>query len=116
MLGIQAQSPEDSGSDADPAAYRIIRYLNKHLEQPITLEDICHRFYISKSQLCRVFRAATGTTVRQYLTIKRLVKARQLIEAGERATHVSLQCGFNDYSSFYRAYSKHFHCAPSEKP
>ena len=116
MLGIRAQSAEDSGSDADTVAYRIIRHLNKHLDEPITLEDICRQFYISKSQLCRVFRAATGTTVRQYLTIKRLVKARQLIEAGERATHVSLQCGFNDYSSFYRAYSKHFHCAPSEKP
>lgn len=116
MLSIRAQSSEDSGSEADTVAYRIIRYLNKHLEQPITLEDICRRFYISKSQLCRVFRAATGTTVRQYLTIKRLVKARQLIEGGEHATHVCLRCGFNDYSSFYRAYCKHFRCAPSEKP
>lgn len=113
---IRMQNADAAETAQDTTAYRIIRYLNKNLDTPITLEDICHRFYISKSQLCRIFRAATGTTVRQYLTIKRLVKARQRIEAGERATHVYLQCGFNDYSSFFRAYSKHFGHSPSENP
>lgn len=113
---IRLQNTEPADPTQDTTAYRIIRYLNKNLDAPVTLEEICHRFFISKSQLCRIFRAATGTTVRQYLTIKRLVKARQLIEAGERATHVYLQCGFNDYSSFFRAYSKHFGHAPSEQP
>ena len=103
--------PEES--DTDTPVYRIIRYLNINLDKTITLDDICHRFYISKSQLCRIFRASTGTTVRQYLTIKRLLKARQLIDTGEHATHIYLRCGFNDYSSFYRAYRKHFGFAPS---
>lgn len=106
---------EDTDDSMDPLPHRIIRYINKNLAGPIHLEDICQNFYISKSQLCRLFKGATGTTVWQYITIKRLVKARQLIAAGENATHIYSQCGFSDYSSFYRAYIKHFRCAPSKE-
>ena len=101
--------------ESDTMAYRIVRYLKKNLNNPITLDDICREFYISRSQLCRIFRDATGTTVKHYLTVKRLLNAKRRIDAGELATHIYLQCGFNDYSSFYRAYVKHFGCAPTEK-
>jgi len=115
LVCIRAQADSFTDTVHDTPAYRIIRYLNKNLDKNILLEDICQQFYISKSQLCRVFRASTGTTVRQYLTLKRLIKARQLIEAGIPATHAYLQCGFSDYSSFYRAYTKHFGSAPSKQ-
>lgn len=108
-----AQEPEVA---PDTVEYRILRYLNENLTQPITLQDVCQKFFISRSQLCRLFRGATGVTVKHYLTVKRLVYARQRIEAGEPATHVYHQCGFNDYSSFYRAYVKYFGAAPSGKP
>jgi AraC-like DNA-binding protein len=114
LVCLRAQEDTQAETAHDTPAYRIIRYLNKNLDKNILLEDICRQFYISKSQLCRVFRASTGTTVRQYLTLKRLIKARQLIEAGVPATHAYLQCGFSDYSSFYRAYTKHFGHAPSK--
>ena len=52
--------------------------------------------------------------MKHYLTVKRLVYARQRIEAGEPATHAYLACGFNDYSSFYRAYVKYFGTAPTK--
>lgn len=107
----QAAEPELA---PDTLAYRILRYLNENLTKPITLQDVCREFYISRSQLCRIFREAAGVTVKHYLTVKRLVYARQRIEAGEPATHAYLQCGFNDYSSFYRAYVKYFGVAPTK--
>ena len=94
--------------------YRIIRYINKHLFSPINLDDLCHQFFLSKAQLCRVFKKATGTTVWQYITIKRLVAARQQILAGHAPTQVCSQCGFNDYSSFYRAYQKYYGHSPKK--
>jgi len=104
---------EDAGIDT--VEYRVIRYINKNLTQPISLDDICNNFYLSKTQLCRMFKDATGTTVWKYITTKRLVKARQLIESGENPTHIyATQCGFSNYSSFYRAYVKHFGCAPTK--
>ena len=96
----------------DMLEYRIVQYINSHLEGPLTLDQICDHFFISKAQLCRLFRRTTATTVWQYITVKRLVLARQLLEQGEQPTKVCSQCGFNDYSTFYRAYMKHYGCPP----
>ena len=114
LCSIHENLSEEANSVPDSVAHRIIRYLNQNMEKPVSLSDICQRFYISKSQLCREFRKSTGVTVKSYLTVKRLVKAKQLIDAGEYATHVYPQCGFNDYSSFYRAYVKYYGCAPTK--
>lgn len=116
MVAIaKSTAGEDSDTETDSVEYRIIRYINKHLQQDITLDSICSKFHLSKSQLCRLFKESTGTTVWKYITTKRLIKARQLIEAGESPTQIySSACGFNDYSSFYRAYVKHFGTAPSK--
>lgn len=98
---------------ADIVEYQILQYVNQNITQPITLQDICQKFYISRAQLCRRFRDATGVSLKHYLTVKRLVYARQRIEAGELASHAYLQCGFNDYSCFYRAYVKYFGFPPT---
>ena len=99
----------------DPIGYRILRYLNQNLYKQISLDIICQEFFISKSQLCRLFREVTGVTVKQYLTAKRLVQAKQMIDAGIQPTCAYLECGFNDYSSFYRAYVKYYGMAPTCK-
>lgn len=115
LCRLQAAPESQHAPVPDPVEYRILRYLNQNISQPITLADICQRFYISKSQLCRVFRNSTGVTVKRYLTVKRLVKAKQLIDSGIPPTHAYLQCGFSDYSNFYRAYVKYYGAAPTHR-
>lgn len=93
--------------------YQIIHYLNTNLSTNISLDDICQKFYVSKSQLCRLFKKATGTTIWQYVTIKRLARAQMLLQEGEKPTKVCFICGFNDYSAFYRAYIKQYGHGPA---
>ncbi len=90
----------------------ILLYVNEHLFDEISLDDLCKRFYISKTQLGRLFRAATGSTAWDYILVKRLVKARQQILTGLPVTEVSISCGFHDYSAFYRAYKKRYGESP----
>ena len=103
---------EDSINDSPD--YRIIRYINRNLSNSITLDDICREFFISKPQLCRMFKAATGSTVWDYITVKRLVTAKNLIQSGRSPTKIYTECGFSDYSSFYRAYRKKYGVSPSD--
>ena len=97
-------------------AYRIIRYVNAHLEEPLSLDELSSNFYLSKSQLCRLFKKATGSTLWHYITVKRLAKAQELIAGGAHPTHIYTRCGFNDYSTFYRAYVKAYGAAPGGDP
>ena len=92
----------------------IINYLNEHFTEPITLDSLAERFFISKHHLNRSFRKATGTTVRDYLISKRVTYVQQLLINGVPATQAAPLAGFGDYTSFYRAYTKRFGHAPSQ--
>ena len=98
----------------DTLINQIIYHITDNLDKTITLDDICKKFFLSKSQLCRVFKKSTGTTVWKYITSKRLLKIKELIDIGVMPTKVFSQYGFSDYSSFYRAYKKYFNQAPTK--
>lgn len=91
----------------------VIGYINEHLEENLSLDELSRHFFVSKYHLCRVFQQCMGTTFLSYLTTKRIAMAQRLIEAGEAATEVAYRVGFHDYSSFYRAYRKQTGRAPA---
>ena len=115
LYHISITLERDSDSSADTLEYRILRYINNNLSSQISLDAICSEYYISKPHLCRLFKKATGSTVWHYITVKRLMIAKELLLKGEKPTAVHAQCGFHDYSSFYRAYLKQFGCSPCEE-
>lgn len=106
------QNAEESGTP-DLLASQIIAYLNENLLSPISVPDVAKRFYISVSQLERVFKQATHSSIWHYITAKRLAAARLRIENGMPSTSASEACGFGDYSAFYRAYIKEYGESPS---
>ena len=97
-----------------PAQENIINYLNEHFNEPITLDSLAERFFLSKNHLNRSFRKATGTTVRDYLIGKRVTYVQQLLINGIPATQAASLAGFGDYTSFYHAYVKRFGHSPSQ--
>ena len=105
---------KNSVVESETLSYEILSYINRHIHENINLDSICKRFYISKSHLCRVFKQSTGSTVAEYISVKRLLKAKSLIRQGENSTKAATLSGFNDYSVFYRNYKKHFNSTPSE--
>ena len=108
---INKPEPE---SDFVTKTQEIIEYINKNLTTISTLDDICEQFYISKTHLNRKFKAITGTTVWDYILTKRLITAKDMLINGYRPNIVSEKCGWEEYSSFYRAYKLHFGVAPKE--
>ena len=95
----------------DPVA-AIIQFINTNLGNSLSLDILAEQFYISKTHLNRIFKQSTGTTVWNYITAKRLLLARKRIGEGEPPTMVYSQCGFQDYTTFYRAYKQYFKHSP----
>ena len=90
----------------------VILYLNNNYDTSVTLDSLQKRFFISKYYLCREFRKATGLTVHEYIRRKRLTRVRELRSQGLRINDAALEAGFNDYSSFYRAFQKEYGMPP----
>lgn len=99
--------------ETSSSANNIIGYVNANLFNDISVDLIAKHFYLSQSQINRIFKQATGKSVWEYVLIKRLLQARKKIKDGERITQVAVNCGFNDYSAFFRAYKKQFGASPS---
>lgn len=95
--------------------FSLLRYINNRLSNDLTLDFLAQRFFISRAQLCRRFKKATGTSVGRYISAKRLLAARTMIMEGKKPTEVYSHCGFVDYSTFYRAYSKYFGHSPKDE-
>ena len=107
---------EAAASAADnpvSVSQQILQYVNLHLFEDISLSSVSRAFFLSASQLGRVFRQATGSSVGEYIRVKRLLAARERIVAGSTPTDACAACGFQDYSTFFRAYKAKFGCTPS---
>ena len=62
--------------------------------------------------MMRLFKAETGYTIGNYITYRRLLLARSLILKGVPITQACLSSGFQDYSTFSRAYKAEFQEPP----
>ena len=59
--------------DSDSLEHRIVSFVGSRISDDISLDTICREFYISKPQLCRIFKAATGSGVWEYISRKRFL-------------------------------------------
>ena len=105
VLNLQNRSTENNPL-FDNNIRNIVMHLNEHLTEDLDLEDIASKFFMSKYHLCRIFKKNTGFTVNQYITHKRLSRAKELYENGISLSDAASKSGFKSYSNFYRAYIK----------
>ncbi len=105
---VCGDAPAQDGPEA-----QLVGYVNAHLFEELSLTALSRRFARSVSQTGRLFREATGTSLWEYVLMKRLLAARAMLQRGESAQKSAYACGFSDYSAFYRAYQKRFGHAPS---
>ncbi len=92
----------------------IIEYIMAHLGDDLSIDGIADAFFISKYHMMRLFKEDTGYSMHQYITEKRLLKAKSMLLSGETAQAASMECGFKEYSAFCRAFKKWYGMAPSE--
>lgn len=97
----------------DKKMLEIVRYIDEHFSEAISVDDIARRFYMSRYHMMHRFRAELGSSMHEYIVERRLLYARDLIEKGCSATDACFYSGFGSYSAFSRAYMKLFSNTPT---
>lgn len=118
LIGVSRGMAENrleyvSSSACDEKIVAILQYLSLHLTEELRIDDLAARFYISKYHMMRRFRQETGYSIHGYLTEKRLLLAQRLLAQGASPSAAGEQAGYQDYSTFSRAYKKQFGHGPS---
>ena len=92
----------------------LCNYINSHLEENLSLDQLAAFFYSSKYHISHVFKEHMGISLHQYILKKRLGASKNAILSGIPLNELCHRCGFKDYTSFYRAFKKEFGLSPKE--
>ena len=101
-------------SELSPLISKALKYTNDNLCTIVGIQEIANQLFVSESYLFRLFQKELHQTPKKYIMEKRLLLAQKMILGGEKPTKVFRQCGFGDYTTFYRNYTAFFGHSPSE--
>jgi AraC family transcriptional regulator of adaptative response/methylated-DNA-[protein]-cysteine methyltransferase len=83
------------------AVKRICRYIEQHLDEPVTLERLGTAFSLSPFHLQRTFKKALGITPRAYADSRRMQLLKRNLQAGQSVTHALYDAGYSSSSRLY---------------
>lgn len=99
--------------ESDILMSEILAYVDENFAQKISLEEVAQTFFISKSTLSHIFKEHFGISFYTFVQKKRLVFAKNNILKGMPINKAFENCGFGDYSSFFRAFKKEYGTSPT---
>lgn len=99
----------------DSNVWDCIDYINGHFKEDIKLKDVLEKFHFSHSTFLRAFTANTGKNFSTYLIDCKIEYACALLrETDKPSAIISSECGFYDYSAFYRAFCRRMKVSPNK--
>ena len=90
-----------SGNPQSDVAKEICRYIEQHLDEPITLERLGKAFRLSPFHLQRRFKAAIGITPREYADSCRMRQLKRNLQSGDNVTRAMYDAGYGSSSRLY---------------
>ncbi|MGO4538236.1 AraC family transcriptional regulator [Paenibacillus sp. 2TAB19] len=83
----------------------IVKYINSHYGQELSLHLLAEKFYVSPYYLSRTFKEATGFTFVEYLNSVRVKEAKKLLEqSGMKVGMIAAKVGFGSVTHFGRVF------------
>ena len=102
-----------SESSKHTQIHGVTEYISENYDKVKSLDEICRLFYISKSYLCRIFKEVTGFTVQEYINMRRIKKAQELLEESDmNVSEISAALGYGTMTHFGRVFRKYTETTP----
>ena len=99
----------------DGLLQEILDYMNSMITEPLTIEEICHKFSISRSSLQTLFRNNLEISPKNYMVQIKLKKSKELIRENKYTiSEIAFMLGFSSIHYFSRTFKQHFNLTPSE--
>lgn len=92
----------------------VIHFIEAHLAEPLEIDTLCQVACMSRSKLYSEFSKAMHCSPREYIQLRRLEKACELLEAGEPITKVCYDVGYSNPSHFARRFQQRYGQTPRQ--
>lgn len=108
MTDQEVKPVQDAGIES-----RIKTFLEQHYTEPISLDLVAKKFYLSKEIILKLFKQKYACGVYEYVLKLRMERARYLVEnTDNQVLQIAGEVGFNDSNYFSKAFKKYFGCSP----
>lgn len=95
------------------STYTAISYMEEHLHEKISAEDVSRKCGLTRYELSRAFKSEHNMTFRDFLLHLRMTRAHEMLtHTDANITEISLSVGINDLSQFIRQFHKIYGCSP----
>lgn len=107
------ESVAKSNKSDSPQVLKIVYYINKHYNQPITLSTLCNEFFLSKVSLCKKFKEVMSCSIMEYVLRLRLNVAKSLLKETKKSIEeIADECGFSSANYFGLIFKKEVGLSP----
>lgn len=94
---------------------KVLSYIEDHLGQELSLEEIARELNYSKYYVARAFKENTGMTLHKYIQGRRLSEAaRKLAQTRQPIIEVAFDAGYGSQQAFTQAFHREYLCTPQE--
>lgn len=85
----------------------IVRYINSHYMEPLSLTSLADSYYISPVYLSKVFKEATSYTLIEYINTVRIKEAKKLLmKSKKKVVKIAEEVGFGSITNFGRVFKE----------
>ena len=119
LRSIEQEDAPPSSSNAPTGDNRdncladnIMAYLNQHVYEHITIEQLCTVFHYRKSRLCALFKKHTGKTIIAYFTERKIETAKELMRQGKSVGQAATLLQFDTPQYFSRVFKSYTGLSP----
>ena len=114
-LKIRSSRFKSRSSKASVIVEGVKKYIHEHYDNSdMNIDEIARNLYVNYSHLCFIFKRDTGITINEYLTEYRMIKAKELFDAGNNLVlDVAAKVGYADANYFGKCFKKHYGLSPS---
>jgi AraC family transcriptional regulator, regulatory protein of adaptative response / methylated-DNA-[protein]-cysteine methyltransferase len=107
--------PRTAGSNGQVEKVReICRYIERNLDEPVTLDRLAQAFHQSAFHLQRTFKSVLGVTPRAYAESCRMNQLKRNLQAGHSVTRAMYDAGYSSSSRLYERTSSHLGMTPDK--
>ncbi len=93
----------------------VLRYIDEHIYEPLSTDSLSQVLCVSNEHFCRLFKKTTGRTPVDYINNKKMIKAAELLQVGDKKIiEVAFLLGYNNLSHFNRLFKRYMKKLPKE--